>query len=139
MHYHKATPDDAARLAALNCLLIRDEGHRNSMNLEQLTERMRGWLTGEYEAVLFEDIDTAIGYALFRCETDFVDIRQFFVATEFRRRGIGRNALQWLREYAWPKSSRLRIEVLINNVPAREFWRAVGFHDYCITMEADLA
>ena len=139
MHYRKASPDDSARLATLNRLLIRDEGHRNPMDLEQLTERMRAWLIGEFEAIVFEHVDTAIGYVLFRRETDFVYIRQFFVVEEYRRQGIGRNAMQWLRQHAWAKSPRLRIEVLIDNVAAREFWRAVGFHDYCITMEAELS
>jgi len=39
MKYRLATPEDAALLAPLNQQLIRNEGHRNPMNLAQLTER----------------------------------------------------------------------------------------------------
>ena len=44
MNYRFATSDDANALALMNQQFIRDEGHRNSMNLVQLTERMAGWL-----------------------------------------------------------------------------------------------
>jgi hypothetical protein len=54
MHFRFATPRDAAILAPLNQQLIRDEGHRNSMNLVQLTERMSNWLHYDYQAVVFE-------------------------------------------------------------------------------------
>jgi hypothetical protein len=40
MQFRFVTPADAALLAPLNQQLIRDEGHRNAMNLAQLTERM---------------------------------------------------------------------------------------------------
>ncbi|MDB5384773.1 MAG: hypothetical protein JWM11_419, partial [Planctomycetaceae bacterium] len=35
IHYRFATLDDAELLAAMNQQLIRDEGHRNPMNLTQ--------------------------------------------------------------------------------------------------------
>jgi hypothetical protein len=72
MQYRFATPEDAALLAPLNQQLIRDEGHRNAMNLAQLAERMRGWLRGDYQAVLFEEGASPIGYALFRRESEYV-------------------------------------------------------------------
>ena len=56
MTYRKATSADYALLGALNHQLIRDEGHRNPMNVAELTERMRRWLgTGEYTARMFEE------------------------------------------------------------------------------------
>ncbi|MCI0492891.1 MAG: GNAT family N-acetyltransferase [Planctomycetes bacterium] len=137
MNYRFAVPSDAALLAPLNQQLIRDEGHRNAMNLAQLTERMAGWLRGEYQAVVFEESLSPVGFALFRHDPECVLLRQFFVVQERRRQGIGRNALVWLWRNAWPGAPRLRIEVLVANAAGRKFWRSVGFHEYCVTMESE--
>ncbi len=39
-----ASVEDCSMLAAWNYQLIRDEGHRNPMDIFELEERMRGWL-----------------------------------------------------------------------------------------------
>jgi GNAT superfamily N-acetyltransferase len=136
MQYRFATPEDAALLAPLNRQLIRDEGHRNPMSLAQLTERMSDWLRGEYQAVVFEENALPIGYALFRREPEYVYLRQLFVRPELRRQGFGTKALHWLWRNAWRDATHLRIDVLVGNTAGREFWRSVGFQEYCITMEA---
>jgi ribosomal protein S18 acetylase RimI-like enzyme len=123
----------------MNRQLILDEGHRNrAMSLEQLAERMRGFLNGAYEAVLFEEDGRALGYALFRMEPEHVYLRQFFIRAELRRRGLGREAMQWLMRHHWGGRSRVRLEVLVGNTAGIAFWRACGFRDYCVTMEQDL-
>lgn len=119
----------------MNAQLIRDEGHRNPMTVPQLTERMAEWLKGDYQAYLFELESKAIGYALYRFEPDHTYLRQLFVEPELRRRGVGRNALEWLRMNAWKHRPRIRIDVLVGNRSGFEFWRSVGFTDYCLTME----
>ena len=139
MHYRFATTEDAKILAPLNFQLIRDEGHRNPMDIEQLAQRMKGWLSGEYEAVLIEQDRSLVGYALFRREPEHIYLRQLFVVPELRRKGVGRAALQWLWQNAWQGVQRLRIEVLVENIVAREFWRSVGFREYCVTMEAQVS
>src|SRR5262245_14742006 len=101
MRYRQATIADAAALAGMNHRLIRDEGHRNPMTAPELQARMEGWLAGEYEAMLFEEDGEPVGYALYRRETEFVYLRQFFVEPTRRRRGTGRAALAWLHEHAW--------------------------------------
>lgn len=138
MDYRRATPADANRLATLNRQLIRDEGHRNPMSVPELQGRMAGWLSSEYEAVLFEDAGQTLGYVLFRREPDFVYVRQFFVRVEFRRQGVGREAVEWLVEHVW-KGLRLRLDVLTGNTAGIAFWRALGFRDYCLTLERDPA
>jgi GNAT superfamily N-acetyltransferase len=122
----------------MNHQLIRDEGHRNEMTPSQLTDRMVGWLRREYKAVLFENEQRAVGYVLFLLEPDYVYIRHLFVVAEFRRQGIARNAIQWLKQNVWTDATRLRIDVLVKNTAAHEFWSSVGFHDYALTMEAQL-
>jgi GNAT superfamily N-acetyltransferase len=135
MNYRLATPADCDCLAEMNGQLIRDEGHRNSMTIDELTLRMRNWLAGEYQAVLFETEGKPAGYALFRLEPEHVYLRQFFVEPEMRRQGIGRAAIEHLRIHFWQVRPRLRLDVLTGNVQAIAFWRSVGFEDYCLTLE----
>lgn len=80
MQYRFATTGDAALLAALNQQLIRDEGHRNPVDIVQLTVRMSDWLHREYQAMVFERDALPIGYALFRREPEHMYLRQLFVS-----------------------------------------------------------
>ncbi len=139
MRYRFANAADAAVLAEMNEQLIRDEGHRNPMSLSELQSRMESWLAGGYQAVLFEDHDASpAGYALSRRDDDYVYLRQLFVCRQRRRQGVGRSAFEWLVANAWQYDRRIRIEVLVGNRIAIEFWRSVGFADYCLTLERDL-
>lgn len=141
MHYRLATLDDCQLLAELNAQLIQDEGHRNPMSVDQLAERMRAWLAGEYCAVIFaagqgpEAPQQPLGYALFREEPEHVYLRQFFVRRDARRQGIGRAAIEHLVRSVWPAHKRIRLDVLVGNTAAIAFWLSVGFADYCLTME----
>jgi predicted acetyltransferase len=120
----------------MNWRLIRDEGHRNRMSKEELEARMSQWLQGEYEATLFEEGERTVGYALFRREPEYVYLRQFYIRAEYRRQGLGRAAIDWLSQHAWG-GARVRLDVLIGNAAGISFWRAVGFRDYCLTLERD--
>jgi len=135
MQYRFATIQDAPLLASLNHQLIRDEGHRNAMSAVELEQRMSQWLQGEYQAVLFEECDGVAGYALFKRESAWIYLRQFFVRPERRRSGIGRAALTWLLANLWNDVPRIRIDVLTGNIAAIAFWKSLGFADYCLTME----
>jgi GNAT superfamily N-acetyltransferase len=107
VRYRVAGLADASAIAPMNAQLIRDEGHRNAMTVPQLAERMTDWLRAEYQACL----------------------------SDMRRRGIARRALEWLRQNAWGVRPRVRIDVLVGNHTGIEFWRSVGFTDYCLTTE----
>ena len=132
-----ATAADLPILARMNQQLIEDEGHRNPMNLAQLEKRMQSMLDGDYTATLFAWESQLVAYALWREEPDWVYLRQFFVARDYRRRGIGSRAVRRLTGEIWPPGKRIRVDVLIGNQPALEFWRAVGFVDYLITLEME--
>lgn len=127
--------DEAELLAPMNHKLIVDEGHRNPMDVEALAARMKTWLSQEYEAVVFEEAGQVMGYALYRFETEFVYLRHLFVLPQYRLKGVGRAAIDWLRANSWQHLHRVRIEVLSGNVEAQQFWRSLGFADYAITME----
>ncbi|HET6881292.1 MAG TPA: GNAT family N-acetyltransferase [Pirellulales bacterium] len=138
MNARLATLNDVALLAAMNQQLIRDEGHRNRMSLGQLEDRMQAWLSGEYQAAIFEESGEAVGYALFKREPEWIYLRQFFVVPSKRRQGIGRKAMDWLKENVWRNSPRIRLDVLVGNPTGIAFWRSLGFADYALTMELDL-
>ena len=86
-----ATPADINALASMNKQLIEDEKHNNPMTVRQLKERMEGFLSGDYTALIFADADGGtIGYALVNKTTDPLYLRQFFICRDERRKGYGR-------------------------------------------------
>lgn len=136
MRHRTATIEDCPTLAELNYQLIHDEGHRNPMNVSPLEERMRGWLVpGEYRAILFEENNEAVAYALFRETETEIYLRQFFVVRSRRREGIGRRAVSELLSKVWPRHKRLTVSVLAKNTAAITFWRTMGYTDYEMTLE----
>lgn len=78
---------------------------------------------------------SGLAYALYRENEAGIYLRQFYVAPEARRQGIGRAAIQLLRNKIWDASKRLTVDVLTSNAPSVAFWRACGFADYCLTLE----
>jgi GNAT superfamily N-acetyltransferase len=130
-----ATPQDADELAPLNYQLIRDEGHRNPMTVEQLADRMRAWLQADYRALLYLHQDHIIAYALYRETADEIYLRHLFVGRDHRRCGIGRMIMNHLKQQVWSADKRLTVEVLARNEPALLFWRAMGYKDYAIALE----
>ncbi len=134
-HVEIASLDDLPALAQMNGQLITDEGHRNTMDGDQLTQRMREFLAGEYRALIARHAGAPAGYALARPEASYVYLRQLFVARPFRRQGLGRLLVSSLAAHFPGWHPRLRIDVLSQNEDAIRFWRRLGFADYCITME----
>jgi ribosomal protein S18 acetylase RimI-like enzyme len=136
MTFRFATLHDCRLLAEMNHQLLEDEKHRNRfMTLPQLEERMRGFLSGEYRGVIFEEGGDVVAYALYREQPDEIYLRQLFVPRDRRRRGHGRRAVEILRSDIWPKNKRLTVDVLLHNMEAIAFWRAVGYKDYLLGLE----
>jgi GNAT superfamily N-acetyltransferase len=135
MTFRLAGTGDYTRLAELNYQPIRDEGHRNPMTVPELEERMKGWFSGEYRAVIYEEAGEIVAYALFREDPREIHLRQLFVVRDRRGGGIGRRAVEILRSKVWPTTKRLTVEVLIANRRAVEFWRAMGYKEYALTLE----
>jgi len=127
---------DCPQLAKLNRQLIRDEGHRNRMNVAQLKTRMRGWLKSkEYTAVIFKIRGKIAAYALYRESTKEIYLRQLFVVRKLRRGGMGKKAMTILHKKIWPKTKRLTVEVLTHNAATVAFWRAAGYKNYSLCLE----
>jgi ribosomal protein S18 acetylase RimI-like enzyme len=126
---------NASLLANMNRLLIWDEKHRNKMTIRRLTQRMKKWLSSDYQAFLFLNKDKVFGYCLFVKTKEYVYIRQFYIKRDSRRLGLGKKTIGLLRKTVWEKDKRLRLDVLVTNLRGISFWKSVGFKDYCLTME----
>ena len=167
--FRVAAAADLPQLAGWNKQLIEDEGHDNTMSLEELVARMRSWLTTEYQALIFDEPATSadpalpksqwipagacprmlesgagmtaagsasVAYALLRDTPEWVHLRQFFVARDRRRRGIGARAVALLRDSVFPADKPVIVEAMAWNYPALSFWRAVGFADRYVGLES---
>jgi len=135
MEYRIATENDLDLLADWNQQLIRDEEHRNRMNLSQLRNRMKEWLTSDYTAVVFSISAEPVAYALFHAGADEIYLRQLFVSRDKRNQGLGTEAVALLKDNLWPPSKRLTVDVLSHNQSGIRFWRSLGYKDYCLTLE----
>lgn len=128
----KATDGDVERLARMNQELIEDEQHENPMNVEQLAERMRGFLNTTYSAWLFTAGGDVKGYALVDHARQPLYLRHFFICRHCRREGWGRKAFHLLlRELG---TDVIDIDVLVRNTRGRRFWEALGFGERSIRM-----
>lgn len=134
MDYRLARKSDLSLLAELNLQLIHDEGHGNPMSVAELQDRMRAWLARTYTAVLFLNESTIVAYALYRTDNTGIFLRQFFVCRSERRKGFGRTAMALLCKRIWPAGAMVTLEALSANRAAIDFWHAVGFEDYAVTL-----
>ena len=132
---------DLPLLAQMNKRLIEDEGSRNPMSLDQLADRMRGWLLGDWQLKLFATDDRVVGYAVYQLRRDeyfpdqtIVYLRQFYIEREMRGQGLGTAAFRALAAEHFPPGSRVVIDVLASNPRGYDFWRHVGFAPYSTTM-----
>lgn len=126
------TDEDLDLLAVLNKQLIEDEQHDNKMNLEQLRERMKGFIHSDYKAYLFENDFKTIGYALVDHTRNPLYLRQFFICRDVRRQGYGKTAFHELLKYL--DTETVDIEVMAWNERGIGFWRALGFKERSIYM-----
>jgi GNAT superfamily N-acetyltransferase len=111
------------------------------MTLEQLTERMRGWLAKNWQAVIVLADGEPVGYALYQLlrdeyfpERQMAYVRQFFVARERRGHGIGARAFERIADEYFPVGATLTLEVLSTNPRGMAFWQKVGFVPYSVEM-----
>ena len=137
LEFRFAKESDVLLLAKMNQQLIRDEGHRNKMTLPELEQRMSNFLQKEYDAVIASLGETDISYALYRQDPEWLYLRQIFVIEQMRRKGFGRKFIEWLKNNPWKKCERIRTDVLVDNTTGIDFWKAVGFREYCITLEME--
>ena len=128
----RAADEHIGLLAQLNKQLIEDERHDNPMNVEQLAERMRGFLNTTYSAWLFMAGGEVKGYALVDHGRKPLYHRQFFICRECRREGWGRRSFHLLLEKLG--TDVIDIDVLVWNTRGRRFRETLGFAERSIRM-----
>ena len=133
---------DVALLVSMNQELLRAESSRNPLDIEQLEERLRGWMKRAWQAAILEVNGATAGYGLYRIGSDhfddegfYVELRQLFIAAGHRRQGLGRWFVERLRTRFFPRRSRVVLDVLESNAQGRAFWSAMGFEPYARTLE----
>jgi ribosomal protein S18 acetylase RimI-like enzyme len=128
-----AVPMDIETLTTFNQQLIVDEQSDSAAGPVQLRDRMVRWLGGAYSVTMFEEQDRPVAYCVWRDEAeDGVYVRQFFVARENRRNGVGRGAFALLLEQ-W-SGRPIKLDVLLHNERAFSFYRSLGFRDYSLIL-----
>jgi ribosomal protein S18 acetylase RimI-like enzyme len=139
MNHRFATDEDVPLPTGMNRRLVEEEGHRNRFRSDAwLEDRMRGFLAGGYQAVLFERDGRTVAYALYTDQTENADtiyLRQIYVDRSCRRQGVGREAMRILLEEIWPQDKRITVGVLHTNRTAISFYQAVGFQPYSMELE----
>jgi GNAT superfamily N-acetyltransferase len=135
MEWRTASASDVPLLADMNRQLREDEAPQAEPLNVDFEQRMRGWLAGEYSAVLFEVDGRPVAYVLWRDnEGRGIYLRQFFVDRTQRRRGLGRQAVALLVREVLPPGTDITLEVLGQNPGGLAFWNALGFGDYARTL-----
>lgn len=122
-----ARANERRRLAEWNLALIRDEGNDNRIGVDEIEARLSEWLDQGYRAHVFEADGVPCGYAIHRELPDIAHLRHFYVAPEFRRRGVGSAAFAVLRREIFPQDRKLLVEALVTNGPGIAFWESLGF------------
>ncbi len=140
MHSRNVEPDDHELVATWNRELQLDEGAA-LMEIYDISTRLRGWLSAEYEALIFEVGSSPIGYALFR-PTDpdsegsgGIYLRQFFIARDHRRVGNGSQAFRLFVKKA-VCGRRLLLDALATNPSGQKFWKSLGLDVYSYRFES---
>lgn len=127
MVIRKCKLEDIPKLALLNKQLIEDEKSDNPMSIQELEERMTGFLNTEYDAYFFMVDDDVVGYALVKNSCRPLYLRQFLIDRKYRKHHYGTEAFKSLIEYLNVKS--IDIEVLSWNEAGNRFWESCGFKD----------
>ena len=131
----RAEISEAELLADLNLQLMADEAHSYPLERAVLIARMRRWIEGEYQVLLFRRGERVAGYAVWRPEDRGSYLRHFFICRDQRRQGVGRAAMQMLVRDVFPTDQPLQLEVSTWNTSALDFWHALGFKDIAIALE----
>ena len=134
MKFIPAKISDIETLAVLNKRLIEDEGYPNPMTVEQLAERMIGWLQTEYRSYLGMIGDRIAAYCLYRDDVKYYYLRHLYVDREFRQQGIATQLLDWMYANIWI-DKKVRLDVLIHNERAIAFYEQYGFKTRVLRME----
>ena len=127
-----ATEKDCAELGIMNRAMADDGGANNNMTVLELQERMKKFMKTNYIAVFFVVNGERVGYALIDKTCNPMFIRQFFIKSEFRRKGYGTAAFKEILRYF--NIDQISLSVLKSNTIGQKFWDSCGLIPYEIVM-----
>lgn len=134
--YRQAGLADLELLTGFNAGLQRDQGSPQPLAEAALRQRMAGWLShNEYQAIVAERAGVPVGYGLYRMEDDRIFLRHLYIAPVERRQGLGRAFYGHLRDRLWPADQPVQLNVLACNARGQDFWRALGFEVFSLTLQ----
>nr|WP_154892411.1 GNAT family N-acetyltransferase [Paenibacillus xylanexedens] len=132
---------DVHILSQMNKELIEDEKSDNQMTINELNNRMKDFLVNVWKATLLVLGDHVVGYALYQEREDVSNkkkktfhIRQYYISRKYRRRGLGKQGIDLLRNELFQYST-ISIDVLESNPTGRSFWEKLGFKTYYTNMK----
>ncbi|MCC7548984.1 MAG: ribosomal protein S18-alanine N-acetyltransferase [Burkholderiales bacterium] len=74
-----------------------------------------------------------VGFAMMHFGDDHAHLNLFAVKPAYQRGGVGAEMLRWLEQSASAAGlSAIHLEVRLNNVSARRFYRGAGFQDVAV-------
>jgi len=134
MHFRTIELGDIIQIAVWNVELHEDEGSV-PMSVVQATERIKAWLaTGRFHGMVILLDKVEVGYLLYeepaasadqRDSVESIYLRQFYIARESRRKGLGTEAFRFfLREIG---EKRVTLDVKATNPNGQRFWESLGF------------
>lgn len=127
-----ATEKDCAELGIMNRVMADDGGANNNMTVLELQERMKEFIKTNYVAVLFVVNGERVGYSLIDKTCNPMFIRQFFIKSEYRRKGYGTAAFKEILRYF--NIDQISLSVLESNIIGQKFWASCGLKPYEIIM-----
>ncbi|SFL34553.1 Protein N-acetyltransferase, RimJ/RimL family [Paenibacillus sp. 1_12] len=137
----EAAMGDLKEIARMNKELIEDEHSQNPMQVDELEQRMKDFLSNNWSVDLLYSSEEIVGYALyqfrvnpFNQELKEVYLRQYFISRAHRNKGYGSEGIRLLIDQRF-NAAEITIDVLMSNPKGMNFWKKVGFQPYCSTMK----
>lgn len=124
-----AQPGDAMEIALMSRDLI-EHGLAWSWTRSRVMRCMSDRETSALVAAVGRKV---IGFAMMHFGDDHAHLNLIAVKPGYQRAGIGRALLRWLEESASAAGlSAIHLEVRLNNMGARRFYRTAGFQDVAV-------
>ena len=124
--------DDLDDLVSMNAELIEDEAYDAPLPLEEIEDRMRGFLRSHFRIFMFLSgklEGEIVGYAIVDVSQHPHYLRHFYISRTKRRQGYGRTAFALICETLGVEG--IDVEVMAWNETGKRFWRSLGFkHRY---------
>jgi 8-oxo-dGTP pyrophosphatase MutT (NUDIX family) len=138
LSYRHATEGDIRVLAKLNSALLEAQNVESGMGLDALEVRMREFLAGDYQAVLFVFRENVVGYALFRLFPKYAYVRHIYVDTTAGKK-VRIDAAFGLLRTEFQDYASVRLDVPEGNKESLKLWESMGFQPRSVTLELETA